>query len=99
MYFCIAAERNSNPNAHLAVLNSNGLGAYYLSANNNAYYVAIDSNSNIQVIHKSQTPINVRKLIALFKYAATSVKVFDRKVSCSPIILKFLLQMHLRLII
>ena len=66
---CIAvftAEGNSNPNAHLVTLSSNGQGAHFLSANNNTYYVAIDSD-NILVLHESERPVNVRKLIILFK--------------------------------
>ena len=39
-----------NGNAHLVTLYSNGQGAHYLSANNYNYYVAIDSDNNIQTL-------------------------------------------------
>ena len=40
----------SNQNAYLVTLYSNGQGAHYLSANNYNYYVAIDSDNNIQAL-------------------------------------------------
>ena len=38
------AQRYNDPNAHPITLISNGQGLYYLTANNNAYYVDVDSN-------------------------------------------------------
>ena len=46
----------SDPNVHLVTLHSNGQGAHYLSANNYNYYVAIDSDNNIQALPESEIP-------------------------------------------
>ena len=46
--FLYIAAIYSNQNAHLVTLYSNGQGAHNLSANNYNYYVAIDSDNNIQ---------------------------------------------------
>ena len=43
-----------NPNVHHITLNSTGQGIHYLSANNNAYYVGVDLNDNIQVEPESE---------------------------------------------
>lgn len=57
------AEGMSNPKTYgLIYLISNGQGDHYLSANNNAYYVAIDSDNNIQVLPESELT-DVHKLI------------------------------------
>ena len=49
------AEGVSNPNAYkLVCLNSNGHGALYLSANHNAYYVAVDSHNKVQALSASE---------------------------------------------
>ena len=58
------AERIFNPNAHLVNLSANGQGAYYLSANDNTYYVAIDSDNNIQALPGSEIP-NVSLVIII----------------------------------
>ena len=44
----------SDPNAHHVTLISSGQGVHYLTANNNAYYVGIDSNNNIQADAESE---------------------------------------------
>lgn len=44
-----AAAVVTDPNAYLVTLSSNGQGAHYLSANNNTYYVGINSNKELQV--------------------------------------------------
>ena len=46
----------SDPNVLLVTLHSNGQGAHYLSANNYNYYVAIDSDNNIQALPESEIP-------------------------------------------
>ena len=38
------AQRYNDPNAYPITLISNGQGLHYLTANNNAYYVDVDSN-------------------------------------------------------
>ena len=38
-----------DPNAYHICLLTTGQGTHHLSANNNAFYVGIDSNNNIQV--------------------------------------------------
>ena len=59
LLYQFTAEGKSNPNAHLVTLSSDGQGAHFLSANENTYYVAIDSDNNILVLHESERPINV----------------------------------------
>ena len=50
MIFLCTATIFFNENVHLVTLHSNGQGAHYLSANNHNYYVAIDSDNNIQAL-------------------------------------------------
>ena len=53
MYLCTAAVFTDS-SAHLVNLTSNGQGAHFLSANENTYYVAIDSDNDIQALHESE---------------------------------------------
>ena len=53
LYSCTVRGYN-DPNAHYVTLNSTGQGVHYLTADNNAYYVGIDSNNNIQVDAESE---------------------------------------------
>ena len=49
------AEGISNPNTYqLVSWHPNGHGALYLSANNNAYYVAVDSDNKVQALSESE---------------------------------------------
>ena len=50
------ADGYFDPTAHFVNLLSNGQGKHYMSANNNAYYVAIDSDNNVQALPESQIP-------------------------------------------
>ena len=51
MCLCTAAVFTDS-SAHLVNLTSNGQGAHFLSANDNTYYVAIDSDNNVQALHE-----------------------------------------------
>ena len=44
------AEVLTDPSVHLVNLSTNGQEELFLSANNNTYYVAIDSDNNIQAL-------------------------------------------------
>ena len=75
MWFSLrTAEVISNSEVHLVTLSSNGQGAHHLSANDNAYYLGINSDNNIQALPYSEN-INVNSLqlaIAMCIYVALS---------------------------
>ena len=52
--FFVAAEVLFNDNYHFIMLNSNGQGVHFLSANDNTYCPAIDSDNNIQALPESE---------------------------------------------
>ena len=54
MFFFITAEVFFNDDYHFVMLNSNGQGIHFLSAKDNTYYLAIDSDNNIQALPESQ---------------------------------------------
>ena len=53
-FYSCTVQGYFDPNAHHVTLISSGQGVHYLTANNNAYYVGIDSNNNIQADAESE---------------------------------------------
>ena len=54
IFFTCTVQGMNDPNVHFVTSTPNAQGAYYLSANNNTYYVAIDSNNNIRALLDSK---------------------------------------------
>ena len=67
----------SESNAHLVILSSDGQGAYYMSANDYSYYVAMDSDNNIQALPVAEIEdVDVSKLQCDYCLSSYCVIVF-----------------------